>query len=55
VTALAADRREPGGLVGWVLDVTEALGAVAVLPGVVVARRVRRRRAGLDLVTGEPH
>jgi membrane protein DedA with SNARE-associated domain len=30
VTALAADQRELGGLVGWVLDVIEALGAVGV-------------------------
>jgi membrane protein DedA with SNARE-associated domain len=35
VTAAAADQRELGGLVGWVLDVIEALGAVGV--GLLVA------------------
>jgi membrane protein DedA with SNARE-associated domain len=35
VSAVAADRRELGGLVGWVLDVIEALGAVGV--GLLVA------------------
>jgi membrane protein DedA with SNARE-associated domain len=35
VTVPAADQRELGGLVGWVLDVIEALGAVGV--GLLVA------------------
>ena len=35
MSAVAADRRELGGLVGWVLDVIEALGAVGV--GLLVA------------------
>jgi membrane protein DedA with SNARE-associated domain len=35
VSAVAADQREVGGLVGWVLDVIEALGAVGV--GLLVA------------------
>ena len=35
MSALAADRRELGGLVGWVLDVVEALGAVGV--GLLIA------------------
>ena len=48
VSAVAADQRELGGLVGWVLDVIEAL-----LFGVIGGRRVRRRRAGLDPVTGQ--
>ena len=49
MSALTADQRELGGLVGWVLDVIEAL-----LFGVIGGRRVRRRRAGLDPVTGLP-
>jgi hypothetical protein len=44
---VAADQRELGGLVGWVLDVIEAL-----LFGVIGGRRVRRR-AGLGPVTGQ--
>ena len=35
MSAVAADQREVGGLVGWVLDVIEALGAVGV--GLLVA------------------
>jgi hypothetical protein len=46
---VAADRRELGGLVGWVLDVIEAL-----VLGVIGGRRVRRHRAGLDPVSGRP-
>ena len=49
MSAVAADQREPGGLVGRVLDVIEAL-----LFGVIAGRRVRRRRAGLDPVIGAP-
>ena len=50
MSVLTADQRELGGVVGWVLDVIEAL-----LFGVIGGRRVRRRRAGLDPVTGQPH
>ena len=49
MSAVAADQRELGGPVGWVLDVIEALPF-----GVIGGRRIRRRRAGLDPVTGLP-
>ena len=51
---VAVDQREVGGLVGWVLDVIEALGAVVLVLGAIAGRRVRRHRAGLDPVTGQP-
>jgi hypothetical protein len=55
VSAVAADQREVGGLVGY-SDLLNYLvvGAVVLALGMIAGRRVRRHRAGLDPVTGQP-